>query len=161
MPTWLDMKSSAFEEEVRWSLISFATKNVKRNGLQSPTSSTLAKPPTRAHLPAWILNVIGSTRLLIEEVRIACSHKKRFILRRSHFLGTTILSSSGVSRSVKQPGTRRPGVSYRTFPPDRSTLMNLRVVPGSGDVVTLPFHLLAFPARILPFFLDEPPSSTR
>lgn len=86
---------------------------------------------------------------------------KWFTLRRSHFLGTTILSSSGVSRSVKQPGTRRPGVSYRTFPPDRLTLMNWSVVPGSGDVVTLPFHLFALPARILPFFLDAPSSSRR
>mmetsp|Transcript_4483 Transcript_4483/g.7986 ORF Transcript_4483/g.7986 Transcript_4483/m.7986 type:complete len:216 (-) Transcript_4483:1758-2405(-) len=140
-PACFEINSSALEESHGCNLISFATKNVKRNGLLSPMSSTLARPPTRQHFPEASLNVMGSTR----------------------FLGTTIFSSSGVRRSVIQPGTNSPGVSYRHFPPPNSILMNLRVVPGSGDVVTEPFHLFAFPALFFPAYFDllAGPSSSR
>mmetsp|Transcript_16556 Transcript_16556/g.35972 ORF Transcript_16556/g.35972 Transcript_16556/m.35972 type:complete len:216 (+) Transcript_16556:216-863(+) len=140
-PACLAVNSSALAESVKCNLISFATKNVKRNGLLSPMSSTLARPPTRAHFPETILNVMGSTR----------------------FLGTTIFNSAGVRRSVKQPGTNSPGVSYIHFPPPNSILINLSVVPGSGDVVTEPFHLFAFPALNFPPYLDllAGPASSR
>jgi hypothetical protein len=72
----------------------------------------------------------------------------------TYFLGTTIFNSSGVSRSVKLPGMSKPGVSYRTFPSPSSILMNLRVVPGRGLVVTDPFHLFALPARFFPTNFD-------
>mmetsp|Transcript_32794 Transcript_32794/g.79363 ORF Transcript_32794/g.79363 Transcript_32794/m.79363 type:complete len:217 (-) Transcript_32794:1920-2570(-) len=129
-PTCFEINSSDLAESVGCNLISFPTKNVKRNGLQSPMSSIFASPPTKQHFPADILNVTGST----------------------FFLGTTIFNSSGVRRSVKHPGTKSPGVSYILFPPPKSILMNLRVVPGSGDVVTEPFHLLAFPALFFPLY---------
>mmetsp|Transcript_9940 Transcript_9940/g.22965 ORF Transcript_9940/g.22965 Transcript_9940/m.22965 type:complete len:169 (+) Transcript_9940:297-803(+) len=61
----------------------------------------------------------------------------------TYFLGTTILSSSGVSNCVNVPGTRRPGVSYSVRPSPRSTLMNSRVVPGRALTVTAPFFLLS------------------
>mmetsp|Transcript_6725 Transcript_6725/g.11254 ORF Transcript_6725/g.11254 Transcript_6725/m.11254 type:complete len:224 (+) Transcript_6725:152-823(+) len=131
-PMCFEVNSSALSESVGCSLILLATKNVKRNGLLSPISSTFASPPTRTHFPDATLNVIGST----------------------FFFGTTILSSSGVRRSVRHPGTNKPGVSYNALPFPNSILMNLSVVPGRGEVVTDPFHLLAFPALFFPLKLS-------
>mmetsp|Transcript_12424 Transcript_12424/g.18635 ORF Transcript_12424/g.18635 Transcript_12424/m.18635 type:complete len:228 (+) Transcript_12424:434-1117(+) len=62
------------------------------------------------------------------------------------FFGTTIFNSAGVSRDVNVPGTMRPGVSYIFLPFPKSTLINFKVVPGRGLVVTCPFIALALPA---------------
>ena len=158
LPTCLAVNSSAFSESVGCNLISFATKNVRRYGLQSPMTSIFARPPTRTHFPDGTLNVMGSTCLYFQLEKdknmnqINVIHPLR--IWSTYFFGTTIFNSSGVSLSVKLPGISNPGVSYKTLPSPSSILMNLRVVPGKGLVVTEPFHLLAFPARFFPPYLS-------
>lgn len=66
LPTCSFRISSTLSAFVGWSLISLATKKVKKNGLLGSSSSTLARPPTSTVFPALMWKVIGSTCLMMK-----------------------------------------------------------------------------------------------
>ena len=99
-------------ESVGCNLMQFETKNVKKKGRPS-SSSTVASPPTITDLPSETRRV---TALI-------------------GFTGITSRSSSGVRREVSCPRFINPGVSTTVTPLGSLILIKSSVVPGRLETV--------------------------